>query len=367
MIYLDNASTTKPSKEVIQFLSENLENMYFNPSSLHESGLKVKNNINYAKDEILSLLNANGNFIFTSGGTESNNIAIFGVAKQKSHIITSKLEHPSVIRVIENLKSKNCKIDYVDLDENGDICLQSLKSLIKEDTELVSIMHINNETGTINDIKEIGKIVKLNSKALFHVDAVSSFGKHNIDMSYIDLLSVSSHKIHGPQGVGGLFIKKGVNIKPIFFGGHQQNSIRPGTEFSVGYLAFVFAAKSSYNDMESNLNYVAKLKENLKNIEIQDISINETKNSSPYILNISFFDTKGQVIVNSLSFKNILTSTGAACNDRSFNLLKNLGYSKKIYESAVRFSFSKYNTLEEIKEVKTNLIKIVDMIRHKKI
>lgn len=365
MIYFDNGAATKPSKEVIEFMHYAMNEEYFNPSSLHGGGLKMEIKLKTAANDILSLLDVQnlGDFYFTSGGTESNNLAILSTIKNRKQIITTKAEHPSILNVIEAQKSRGYKIDYLKTDKFGLICVESLKNLLSNDTCLVSIMDTNNELGTIQNTKLIGETIKANSNALFHIDAVASFGKIQINTDYIDLISVSSHKIHGPQGVGGLFVRKGVNLAPLFYGGSQQNKVRPGTQFTVGNLAFALAVKQAYKNMDRNLAHVKSLYNRLINFPLEGVHINSPEGGNPYILNMSILNTKGQVIVNALSQENIYISTGAACNSKNFNLLKSLGSPKDIYEGALRFSFSHYNTMEEIDKTISVLTKIINNIR----
>ena len=363
MIYLDNGSTTRPYKQVVEFISQSMEQDFFNPSSLHGGGLLMENKLKRAKETFLELLGQSGDFYFTSGGTESNNLAILGSLGPKKHIITTKAEHPSVLRVIDRQKSQGYKVDYVQTDKYGTVLEDSLEQLLTPETGLVSLMDTNNELGTTQDLDRIGSIIKERSEAVFHVDAVSSFGKRPLQSSTVDVLTISSHKIHGPQGVGGIFVKSGTRIKPLFFGGGQQNKVRPGTEFTIGALAFTLAASMAYKDMEKNLTHVQTLHNKIVKLPLENIAVNSPSNALPYILNISFLGTKGQVLVNALSAEGIYISTGAACNERSDNLLKTLGHEKDVYEGAVRISFSHSNTLNEMDIVIAALIKAVNMIR----
>ncbi|MCL1994578.1 MAG: cysteine desulfurase [Defluviitaleaceae bacterium] len=361
MIYLDNGATTKPHKEVIQLLSQAMEQSFFNPSSLHGGGLLMEKKLKWAKETFFDLLGQRGDFYFTSGGTESNNLAILGSLGAKKHIITTKAEHPSVLRVVELQKSRGYKVDYVETDKYGTVCPDSLKELLTSQTGIVSIMDTNNELGTTQDINALGNIIKSHSNAIFHVDAVASFGKRQLALSNVDVLTISAHKIHGPQGIGGIFIKPKVRIKPIFFGGSQQKKIRPGTEFTTGALAFVLAAQLAYIRMEKNFPHVQALRNKIAQLPIKNMVVNTPANALPYILNISFLGAKGQVIVNALSAQEIYTSTGAACNERSHNILKTLGHSQEVYEGAIRISFSQYNTMDEIEVVSEALTKVSNL------
>ena len=362
MIYLDNAATTRPYDEVIEQTADLMRENYFNPSSNHEMGMEIDKKIKAAKETILKRLGAAGELIFTSGGTESNNLVIH--AKAKKHIITTKSEHPSIASSIDQIKN-NVRVDYVNLLPDGKVDLEHLKSLITDETSLVSIIHINNETGVIQDINEIGKIIKQsNSKTSFHVDGVAAFGKKKINLENVDLYTFTSHKIHGPQSVGALFIRKNINLRPMLFGGDQQNKVRPGTENRIGILGFATATELIYERLEKNIAHTTRLKEKLLEVtnDIANIVINSGE--SPFITNLSFVGLKAQVLVNVLSENGIYVSTGAACSGKSnWNVLKAMGKEEKIYDSAIRFSFSEFNTIEEIEKVKEVLKQNVKLLR----
>ena len=368
MIYLDNGSTTKIDSQVLQVLTENLQNNYYNPSSIHGGGLTVLELLKQAKKTMIEALSWQGDFLFTSGGTEANNLAILGTVKPKTHIITTKSEHPSVLRTIDSLKTKGITVSYIGFLENGQINIEDLSKQLSENpqTSLVSIMNTNNETGNRQDTKKIGQVIKNNCDALYHTDCVAAFGKHALNTENVDMLTVSSHKIHGPGGVGGLYVKRGINLRPQFFGGHQQNGKRPGTEFSTGQIAFAKATQIANENLEKNKEHVSQLWDKFKNLVLlhtPDAVINTSDFHSPYVLNISFPKTKGQVVVNALSDRSVYCSAGAACNERSTNQLKELGYPKEIYETAIRFSFSRYNTIEEIEIASEKLKEVLKLLR----
>ncbi|MCL1924057.1 MAG: cysteine desulfurase [Defluviitaleaceae bacterium] len=373
MIYLDNAATTKPRKEVIKILAESAENDFINPSSLHTGGLEVSNKIENARETITKLINTNyytninSNYggslatqqlIFTSGGTEANNMAINSA---KGDIITAISEHDSVLAPIERKKGTQ-KVDYVKVNKYAKVDIDSLQSLLSENTSFISIMHTNNELGTINDIDEIGKIIKTKTpKAIFHVDGVSAFAKENVSLKYVDIFTFSSHKINGPKGVGCIWAKNG-KIIPMLFGGSQEKKIRPGTENTNGIIAFAKAAEIAFSEKDKNKEHVYNLKKEfikkLENLEIKHV-INSPENASPYVLNLSFLGLKAQVLVNALSNEKIYLSTGAACSAREKrNTLKNLGLSNELSETAIRISFSHENTLEEMQTVANKIKEI---------
>ncbi len=347
-IYLDNAATTKPLDEFFN------KEMYANPSSIHDFGITVSERINSVKKYIAGKIGCSHEEIyFTSGATESNNLAILG--SNNKNIVTTKNQHPSVTESIKKLhQSNNSQVKYLDVKE-GFLDIRELEYSIDQDTTLVSLTHVNNETGIIEDIKKIGFLIKKNNpKTLFHVDGVQSFGKFEINLKAcnIDLFSFSSHKIHGQKGLGFLVIGKGVNIKPLFFGGDQQNGIRPGTENTSAILGFKNICEIAFDDLEKNYKHAENLKTSLIEMlnTIPDCVINSSpENSSPYILNVSFLGVKAEVLLNALSQNGVFVSTGSACTQK--RLSPNLSahnFSQERLESAIRFSFSRFNTMNEI-------------------
>lgn len=356
-VYFDNAATTIASESVIRYCNDKMINYYANPSSFHLKGIEVEKEIKKTKECIAKYLNTNPTEIyFTSGGTESNNLAILGTVNinAKKTIVTTKSQHSSVTEPIKYLKDKGVSIIYLDF-KNGKIDYLGLEKSVDDNTTIVSLPHVNNETGAILDLNKIGGIIKnKNRKAVFHVDGVQSFGKikTNIQSDNIDIFTFSSHKIHGLKGVGGIYIKKGTNIKPIFYGGNQQDKIRPGTENTYGIMSLFKATEEAFTNIDENYKHVKILKDKLSNItKIFDNCFvnNELENTSPYILNISFWEVKGEVLLNELSNKNIFVSTSSACSGKkiSENLLSQ-GFDEKRVTNSIRFSFSKYNTLKEV-------------------
>ncbi|MBU5454805.1 cysteine desulfurase family protein [Caproiciproducens sp. MSJ-32] len=363
-IYLDNSATTKPYKEVIEEITGAMEEYYGNPSSLHKIGLMAEKKLNEAREFLAKTINASKDEIyFTSGGSESNNLIIKGLVKPGHHVITTVFEHHSVLMTYNDLEREGVKVTYLKVDKNGRISLDELKNSISKDTVLVSIMHVNNEMGAIQDIEAIGKIIKENSsRAKFHVDAVQSYGKLDIDVKKmnIDLLTASSHKIHGPKGIGFSYIKKGIIPKSLISGGSQEGGFRGGTQNVPGIIGFKKAAEITFGCREENYNHAAELKkymiERLK--EIDNIRINSPigENFSPYILNVSFIGVRAEVLLHLLEDNNIYVATGSACTSKTSAVkgsyvIKSLGLTKEEVESAIRFSFSKFNTKEEIDKV----------------
>ena len=364
MIYLDNCATTKMRLEVLKTMYDSMEEDFGNPSSLHSLGLKSETKIKESRKTIADYLKIDEKELyFTSGGTESNNIAIQGLAKglrrTGNHIITSKIEHASVINTMKDLESKGFKITYLDVDSRGKISIDDLENALDEETILISVIHVNNEIGTIQDIKEIKNLLKAKgSKALLHLDGIQSFGK--IDFSLKDLgldtFSFSSHKIHGPKGLGGLYVKRGINLPPIIFGGNQESGLRSGTENVPAIIGFAKAVEIMNKQKQEERKHVLELKKyTIELIEknIEDILINSKadENFSPYILNISIRDTRGEVLLHYLEQEEIYISTASACSSngtKKSQVLKAIGLDDKEIEGTIRICFSYENTKEDI-------------------
>ncbi len=372
-IYFDNAATTKTSNEAIEKIIFMSRENFANPSSVHKLGLFAEREINNAREEVAKIINSKSEEIFfTSGATEANNLAILGGVfankRNGNHIITQRSEHASVIESVKELEEEGYKISYLQNDENGQIDIEELRSLINDETILVTLMHINNETGSILDIEKVGKLIKsVNKNTLFHTDCVQSFCKIEIDVikNMADMISFSGHKLHAPKGVGGIFIKKGTKVYPRIFGGSQQKKVRPGTENIIGITALCESIKILNRDRVRNYEYVKSLKDRLVSIEkdIDDVHINVPM-GSPYVLNISFIGVKGEVLVHALEERNIYCSTGSACHKGAGStILQSYGLSKEITESGLRISFCSENTIEEIDILKEALIEIVPMLR----
>ncbi|WP_283244305.1 cysteine desulfurase family protein [Wansuia hejianensis] len=364
MIYLDNCATTKIRQEVLDKMYECMKEDYGNPSSLHRLGLRSEKQIKQSRELIAKYLRVDsGEIFFTSGGTESNNIAIQSIInnsnKKNKHIITTSIEHPSVLNIMKNYEKKGFKVTYLNVDRFGSIDIEELKESICEDTILVSIMHVNNEIGTIQDIGRINKIIKdKNSQTLLHVDGVQSFGKIEFSLKTlgVDTFSFSSHKVYGPKGVGGLYIRKGLNLNPIIFGGNQEKGLRSGTENLHGIIGFGEAVKILNTRHTKEAEYVGQLRKYMLNKikdSIEDIKINTDidGNTSPYILNISFRNTRGEVLLHYLEDKDIYVSTSSACSSRGTeksHVLKSIGLHNKDIEGAIRICFSYENSREDI-------------------
>ncbi|KXS40024.1 MULTISPECIES: cysteine desulfurase family protein [unclassified Candidatus Frackibacter] len=379
-VYLDNSATTKPRKEVVEAMMEPLTNNYGNPSSLHQKGIDAEKLLKEARRKVAKVIRANEEeIIFTSGGTESNNLAIKGTVdtlkRYGNHLITTKVEHSSVLHPFQDLEQEGWKVTYLDVDENGILDLDHLREEISEDTILVSIMYVNSEVGAIQPIDEVEKIVReyKDSKLYLHVDAVQALDKIEIDLSnsIIDLLSMSGHKIHGPKGSGGLYVAKDTRLKSLITGGGQENGYRAGTENVPGFVGFGEAVKLATEDVEKNVAQMQELKTRLADgviSSLDEVQINgpELKNGAPHILNLSFRGLKGEVLVHALEEENIYVSTGSACSSKDSapsHVLTAMGVDEDAMEGTLRFSLSTFNNEEEIDYTIEKLIKSVPQLR----
>lgn len=363
-IYLDNSATTKPYQEVVDKMVYALTTDYANPSSLHRKGIEVEKNIKAIRQDIARTIGVKDKEIyFTSGGTESNNSIIRGVAnlykKRKNHIISTVIEHPSVLNTLKDLEDDGFEVTYLGVDKEGKINIDEFKEAIKPSTILVTIMHVNNEIGSIQPIEEIGKYLKtLKDKVYLHVDAVQSYAKINFKPSKynIDFMSVSGHKLHGPKGIGFMYIKENNRIKPILTGGGQEVGVRSGTENVPGIYGLGEAIKITTKDLNKNIEKITELrnllkKEILNNIE--DVKVNSPEDGVCHILNVSFKDIRGEVLLHYLEQKGIYVSTGSACSSKKkgSHVLQAIGLTSNEIEGAIRFSLSDLNTQEEMLEV----------------
>lgn len=378
-VYLDNAATTKPFDSVIEKMCKVLKEDYGNPSSLHSKGISAEKYVSEAKEILSKLLKVEKKEIyFTSGGTESNNLALLGIAdaykRSGKHIITSDIEHPSVNNTLLSLEEKGYEVTRIPVNNEGIVNLEMLRDSIREDTILVSIMHVNNEIGSIQPIEEIGKIIKeKNNSALFHVDAIQSFGKIAIypQKANIHLLSISGHKFHGPKGIGALYINNKIKIKPIVFGGSQQNGLRSGTENVPGINGLSCAAKIMYENLKKHEEYMYELKNHfVSNIldSIDDVYVNgpELSEAAPNIVNLRFDNIKGEVLLHALEGKGIYISTGSACSSNKTSIsttLQAIGLTNEQIDNSIRFSFSINNTLDELDYCIRELEEIIPKLR----
>ena len=363
MIYFDNAATTRAADEVAERVRYMLLENFGNPSAQSMMGVRAENELNDARKIMAKSINALPEEIyFTSGGTEDDNWAIFGTAegykRSGKHIITTSIEHPAVSEPMERLRQKGWEVTVLDVDKNGYIDLDVLRDSIREDTVLVSIILVNNEVGTIQDAAAVGKLIKeKNPNTLFHVDAVQAFGKYPIDVRKmgIDMLSMSGHKIHGPKGVGFFYMKKGLKVRPIIYGGGQERGQRSATENTPGIVGLAKAVELAMENMDASHEKVMEVKRTLAEGILRDIPkthINgpSIEEASPYVLNVSFNGLRSEVLLHALEEKEIYVSAGSACSSKKkggSHVLRSLGLSEERIEGAIRFSFCRYNTVEE--------------------
>ncbi|MCQ2969186.1 MAG: cysteine desulfurase [Clostridium sp.] len=363
-IYFDNSATTKPYDEVIEETCKAMKEYYGNPSSLHNIGLKCEKRLNEAREYFASTIKADKDEIyFTSGGSEGNNLILKGLLKPGHHLITTAYEHQSVLDTCKILENNGVKVTYLPVDKDGRISLEDLDEAITKDTVLVSIMHVNNEIGAIQDLEAIGKIVKSRStRAKFHVDGVQSYGKIPVDVKKmnIDYFTSAAHKIHGPKGIGFVYIKKGITVNSLISGGSQEKGFRAGTQNLPSIIGFEKAAKMTFDKIKENYNSALSIKEYMieRLSEIKDIRINSplADDFSPYILNVSFIGARAEVLLHLLEESKIYVATGSACTSKSSAVsgsyvIKALGLDSKEVESAIRFSFNHDNTKEEVDRV----------------
>ncbi|WP_026889334.1 cysteine desulfurase family protein [Clostridium beijerinckii] len=376
-VYFDNSSTTKPLDEVVDEVSFGMKEFYGNPSSLHNLGLKSERKLKECRGILAKTINASENEIhFTSGGSEGNNLVLKGLLKSGTHLITTPFEHASILNTIKKLEENNIKVTFLEINEEGKINLEQLKKAITKETVLVSIMHVNNEVGVIQDLKEIGDIIRASSnRTKFHVDAVQSYGKLPIDVKKmnIDFLTVSAHKFHGPKGVGFIYIKNTSSLSPLIEGGSQEFGIRAGTQNIPGIMGMALASKISNDKMKENYEKVFQIKKKFadKLNNIDNIKINSLLNDkfSPYILNVSFKGVKGEVLLHYLEESGIYVSTGSACSSKEREriggsyVLKSLGLTKDEISGGIRFSFSDDNDESEIDYVVDILEKGLKFLR----
>ena len=377
--YLDNSATTRAYDEVAALVADIMTKEYGNASSVHHMGTVSSDRLSKAREDIAATLKVDPQeILFTSGGTESDNLAILGVAKANKwrgkHIITTAIEHPAVLETAAELEKDGFEITYLKVDESGVVSLDELKAALRPDTILVSMMFVNNEIGTIEPVEKAGELIKAYNKDIyFHVDAVQAYGKVLIRprSMKIDLLSVSGHKIHGPKGVGFLYIKKGTKINPICYGGGQQKGMRSGTENVPGIAGLSLAAKMCYTDFESKIEKLYELKDyliNSLNDRLSDIKVNGPKcrDGAPQIVSVSIKGLAAETVLNMLSSKGIYVSAGSACtsnNPHISDTLQAIGLPKDLLESTIRISMSFMTTKEEIDYFLDTLCSQVETMR----
>lgn len=376
--YLDNSATTVCEPGVVEKMVQIMTVSYGNPSAMHNKGVEAENYIKEARTIIAKTMKVQEKeLIFTSGGTESNNMALMGCAaanhRMGKHLITTQIEHPAVGNVMKHLEEEGYEVTYLPVDENGIVKLEKLREALRPDTMLVSVMHVNNEIGSVQPLEEISKIVKQNNPAtLVHVDAIQGYGKYRIfpKKMGIDLLSVSSHKIHGPKGVGFLYCDSKVKIKPILFGGGQQWDLRSGTENVPGIVGMAEAVKELYTDFETKIEHLYQIKEHFveKISALDQLKINGLSGweSAPHIVSVSFPGVRSEVLLHALEEREIYASAGSACSSNKPAVsatLRAIHVPKEQLDSTLRFSFSVHTTKEEIDYCVEALEELLPMLR----
>ena len=379
-VYLDNSATTRTFPEVAELMSKIMCEDYGNPSSMHNKGVQAERYVRYGRETLAKILKVNEKEIyFTSGGTESDNLALIGCAmanyRAGKHLITTKIEHPAILQTMHYLEDQGFEVTYLSVNDKGQISLQELQNAMRKDTILVSIMHTNNEIGAVEPIAEAGRLIKsTNPSTLFHVDAVQGFGKYRIypKRMGIDLLSVSGHKIHGPKGVGFLYIGEKVKIHNIIYGGGQQKNLRSGTENVPGIAGMAKAAEMLYNHLEEDAERLYSLKdyfcEGLR--KIPDIRINnpEGMEGAPHIVSLSVSGVRSEVLLHALEDKGIYVSAGSACSSNKPHTAGSAGgkaikLPEEFLDSTLRFSMSVYTTREELDYTLQVMYDIIPMLR----
>lgn len=377
-IYLDNSATTRCFDEVAALMTKIMCEDYGNPSSLHRKGVQAEQHIRYAKEIIAKNLKVSEKEIFfTSGGTESDNLAIRGCAyancRAGRHLITTQIEHPAILQTMKHLEEEGFRVTYLPVDEKGCIRLEDLQRAITGETILVSIMHTNNEIGSLQPIVQAGALIKkINPRILFHVDAVQGYGKFKIypKRMNIDLLSVSGHKIHGPKGVGFLYVDEKVKIKPVIFGGGQQNGLRSGTENVPGIAGMAKAVEIIYANLDEEVEKLYQIKEafvtGLNKLEGVTVNGHPDREGAPHVVSVSIQGVRSEVILHALEDKGIYVSAGSACSahkPQPSATLQAIGLGKDLLGSTIRFSFSVFTTMEEVNYTLQTMYDIIPMLR----
>ena len=376
--YLDNSATTRCSKAAADMVYKLLTEDYGNPSSLHMKGVEAENYINDAKKKIAKTLRVQDKeILFTSGGTESNNTAIIGatMANKRAgrHIITSSVEHASVLSVLQFLEEQGFEITYLPVNHDGVISVEELKNAVREDTILVSLMQVNNEIGAVMPIEEAGAAIKeKNPATLFHVDAIQSYGKMRIYPAkmHVDLLSVSGHKIHGPKGSGFLYIKDKTKIHPLLNGGGQQRGMRSGTENVPAIAGLGVAAERIYTGFEEKIDRMYTLREHFieEVTKIPGVHVNghTDRSNAPHIVSVSTEGVRAEVLLHALEDKEIYVSAGSACSSNKPSVshtLKSIGLKPEFLDATIRFSFCVETTLEEIDYAVKEMAALIPMLQ----
>lgn len=376
--YFDNSATTRVLDSVKDIVVKTMTEDYGNAAAKHRKGMEAENYIKDARNEIAKTLKvAPKEIIFTSGGSESNNMALIGTAlanqRAGKHIISTSIEHPSVYNPLGYLEEQGFEVTILPVDRDGHISLEELEAAVRPDTILVSVMYVNNEVGAVEPVEEISRVVKRKNPAtLLHADAIQAYGKFIIrpKKQGIDLLSVSGHKIHGPKGVGFLYINSGVKIKPLIYGGGQQWNLRAGTENVPGVAGLGVAAREMYTDHEKKVAQITEIKDYMTDrlVGLEGVVVNSKKGSesAPQIVSASFEGVRSEVLLHALEDKGIYVSSGSACSSHHPGIsgtLKGIGVAPKLLDSTVRFSFGIFNTKEEVDYCIDALTELLPVLR----
>ena len=377
-VYFDNSASTKVSEKAIEIMLKTMRDDYANTSGKHIKGVEAESYVKDAADIIAKTLKVKkGEIIFTSGGTESNNMALIGGAMSRKrygkHIIISGIEHPAVYRPAEFLTEQGFELSVLPVNSEGQVDLELLKSTIRDDTVLVSVMYVNNEIGAIEPVEEISKIIKAENKdILFHVDAIQAYTKLRINPKSqgIDMLSASGHKFHGPKGVGFLYIDSNVKINPIIFGGGHQRGMRSGTLNTTGIAGMGVAAKEAYDNFDERINKISDLKyylmDELERIEGAILNTGRGENFAPQVISVSFEDIRAEVLLHALEDRGIYVSSGSACSSNHPGIsgtLKAIGVRENLLDATIRISLSELNNKEEADYFIKNLKELLPLLR----
>lgn len=377
-VYLDNSATTKCFDEVAELVSKVMTQDYGNPSSMHLKGVAGEKYLRHAREIIARNLKVNEKeILFTSGGTESDNLALIGTAfanqRAGRHLITTQIEHPAILQTMQYLERQDFEVTYLPVDADGRVKLEELQRALRKDTILVSIMHTNNEIGSLQPIIEAGTMIKrFNPSIVFHVDAVQGYGKFRIypKRMNIDLLSVSAHKIHGPKGIGFLYINEKIKIHPIIWGGGQQKGMRSGTENVPAIAGMALAIEKMYQNLDEEVEKLYRLKQRFIEgaMQIDEVKVNGLtgRESAPHVVSLSVRGVRSEVLLHALEEKGIYVSAGSACASNKPSVsatLQAIGLEKDLLDSTIRFSFSVFTTPEEIDYTLRNLYDIIPMLR----
>ena len=377
-VYFDTSASTKVSEKAIEIMLKTMRDDYANTSGKHIKGVEAESYVKDAADIIAKTLKVKkGEIIFTSGGTESNNMALIGGAMSRKrygkHIIISGIEHPAVYRPAEFLTEQGFELSVLPVNSEGQVDLELLKSAIRDDTVLVSVMYVNNEIGAIEPVEEISKIVKAENKdILFHVDAIQAYTKLRINPKSqgIDMLSASAHKFHGPKGVGFLYIDSNVKINPIIFGGGHQRGMRSGTLNTTGIAGMGVAAKEAYDNFDERINKISDLKyylmDELEKTEGAILNTGRGENFAPQVISVSFEDIRAEVLLHALEDRGIYVSSGSACSSNHPGIsgtLKAIGVRENLLDATIRISLSELNNKEEADYFIKNLKELLPLLR----